>query len=345
MNLASRLEYLDSLRGVAVMLMMLQHSALVLMDLSLVDSFPYVLMVFLGMFSAPMFLLLVGAGLYISVERRRARGENELRIRKHVLKRGSVLMVFGLLFMFVWEGEILRYIGIFIMLTYYFLLLHTRTQLVAGLVIVALSSALKYSPLLNWGGFPEGLFFRNSWDYSKFIYRIYGDGYSMVFLWFSFVVFGSVLGSVLIRFVRQGREQAFQSMALKLGLLLSSLGALEPFFMIPVDDFPALHVMLTLGVSLIVLSGLIWWNRRRRHVSRLFGALALYGRLSLSIYIGHIIIWLGALELLGLTLDLSLLGVIAALSSCYVFTWAFGVYWLKIRDTGPLELIVTRLVG
>lgn len=74
MNLASRLEYLDSLRGVAVMLMMLQHSALVLMDLSLVDSFPYVLMVFLGMFSAPMFLLLVGAGLYISVERRRARG-------------------------------------------------------------------------------------------------------------------------------------------------------------------------------------------------------------------------------------------------------------------------------
>lgn len=344
MTLAARLDYLDSLRGIAIILMIMQHSALVLMDLSLVDSIPYVVMITLGMFSAPMFLMLVGAALCISVERRIEQGEAEQRIRIHVLKRGLILVLLGFLFMFVWEGEILRFIGISIIMTYYTLVFQSRTRLILGMTIVALSSFLKYLPVLNLGGFPEGPFFQNSWDFSSFIYRIYGDGYSMVFLWLSFVIFGSVLGSDLVRLMREGREGAFRSTALKLGLILTAVGSLELFLMIPVDDLPALHVMLTLGVCLTLLSGLIWIKEKLKYSATLINGLSVYGKLSLSIYIGHIVIWLGSFRILGLTLHLSVLGVIASLSVCYALTLALGVLWLKVRSTGPLELIVAHLI-
>ena len=344
MSVVRRFDFIDCLRGIAIVLMILQHSTLVLMNLSLVDSTPYILMIILGIFSAPMFLMLVGFCLSLSAERRIEQGETRYQIREHDLRRGVVLTVFGFLLAIIWDGDILRYTGMFISITTLLLETQIKTRFIVGVAALVLSPMLKPFLVLA-GSEPSGeLFFQTSWNYSKFLYRIYGEGYLALFGLFAFVVFGTILGSLFVQSLREGREKAFQKTMLKLGLLLTGVGVPEIFLAISFDDFPAIEVICTMGVSLLVLSGLIWLEENKIRAFRILSPLILYGRLSLSIYVGHIVIWLGAFRLLNLTLTLSFPEVLIALLSGYILIWVLGSLWLKTKTAGPLELIIARFI-
>ncbi len=343
MSVEGRLEYLDGLRGIAIMLMMAQHFTTVLMDLSLLDSPPYVFLVVLGILSAPMFLFLVGVCLPLSVARRRDRGETEFEISKHVFLRGFILMMAGYLFMFLWEGEFLRWIGMFILITYSLLGLPVKTRLIIGILILAGTPLLNLAFVPAVKGFTEDLAIQTSWSSSAFIRSIYGSGTLVLFRWFSFVLFGTIIGSLLVQFLREGREHAFHSTAFKLGLVLTGLGAPELVLAIPFNDFPAFSVAGITGVSLLLLSGLMWVQTNHERARRVLTPLIVFGRLSLSLYLGHIVLWLGAFRLLGLSFSLSVAEVLAALFSCYLVSWVGGVFWLKKRPTGPIELLLARV--
>jgi uncharacterized protein len=343
MSVEGRLEYLDGLRGIAIVLMLAQHFTTVLMDLSLLDSPPYVFLVVLGILSAPMFLFLVGVCLPLSVARRKGRGETEFEISKHVFLRGFILMMAGFVFMFLWEGEFLRWIGMFLLITYPLLGLPVKTRLIIGILILAGTPLLNLALVPAVKGFVEDLAIQTSWSSSAFIRSIYGSGALVLFRWFSFVLFGTIIGSLLVHFLREGREHAFQSTTFKLGLVLTGLGAPELVLAIPFNDFPAFSVAGITGLSLLLLSGLMWLQTNHERAFRVLNPLTVFGRLSLSLYLGHIILWLGAFRVLGLSFSLSVAEVLAALFSCYLAAWVLGVFWLKKRPTGPVELLLAWL--
>ena len=342
MSIGGRLEYLDSLRGIAIVLMMAQHFTTVLMDLSLLDSPSYIFLVALGILSAPMFLLLVGVCLPLSVARRRERGDTEFEISKHVFLRGFILMMSGFLFMYLWEHEQLRWIGMFILMMYPMLDMPVKTRLIIGLLVLAGTPLLNLYLVPTVKGFTEDLTIQTSWSSSEFIRSIYGAGALVLFRWFSLVLFGTIIGSLLVQFLREGREHEFQSTTFKLGLVLTGIGVPELFLAIPFNDFPALSVAGITGLSLLLLSGLMWLKKNHERAYRILTPLTIFGRLSLSLYLGHIVLWLGASRVLGLGFSLSLPEVLAALFSCYLIAWVLGVFWLKKQPTGPVELLLAR---
>lgn len=343
MGVEGRFEYLDGLRGIAIVLMMAQHFTTVLMDLSLLDSPPYVFLVVLGILSAPMFLFLVGVCLPLSVARRRDRGDTEFEISKHVFLRGFILMMSGFLFMFLWTGELLRWIGMFILITYPLIDMPVKARLIIGILILAGTPLLNLYLVPPVKGFAEDLAIQTSWSSSAFIRSIYGAGALVLLRWFSLVLFGTIIGSLLVQFLHEGREHEFQSTTFKLGLVLTGIGAPELVLALPFNEFPAFSVAGITGLSLLLLSGLMWLQKNHERAFRVFNPLTVFGRLSLSIYLGHIVLWLGALRVLGLGFSLSLPEVLAALFSCYLATWVWGGFWLKTRPTGPVELLMARL--
>ncbi len=342
MDALGRLNFLDSLRGIAIVLMIQQHFALVLMSISLADSLPYTVMILLGIFSAPIFLLLVGMNLPISLERRKETGQTEITAEEHIISRGIIIAGIGLLFLLFWQNDILHYIGLFVLATYPLLRFSPRTRVILGMVTTLLSQLQTY-----FSDYSEGLFFKwqlfqNSWDISQVIHRIFGSKFSATLPLFSLVIFGTVLGSLMIRFLQEGRIKTFQLNLLKLGSVLFPVGTLGIFWNIPFDECPALYVVLTMGATLLLLSGLIWLLEIKKTAAKVLNPLLIYGKLSLSIYIGHIVVWIGVCSAIGLVLQLSLYQVLLLLFSCYVSTWILGALWLKIKNKGPLELFVDR---
>jgi uncharacterized membrane protein len=338
-----RLSFIDCLRGIAIVLMIQQHFALVLMNVSLVDSIPYTLMVVLGEFSGPMFFLLVGMSLLISLQRRRSEGETETAIKDHVVSRGIIIAIIGFAFMFIWQNDTLNYIGFFILATYPVLKFSIRARVILGAVTTVSSLFETYFLGYIQEPFFEWQVFRSSWVSSKVIQGTFGNRFPVMLSSLSLVIFGTVFGSLLIQSLQEGHLKTFQTNLLKLGSILVSIGASKVFWNIPFDSCPTLYVTLTMGVALLLLSALIWLMKVKRKAPRFLDPLLVYGKLSLSIYIGHIVIWLGVCNAFGLLLQLSLPEVLVLLFSCYVSTWMLGVLWLKIKKEGPLELLVCLL--
>jgi len=342
MSAMNRLNSIDSLRGIAIVLMIQQHFALVLMSVSLADSLPYTAMILLGIFSAPIFLLLVGMNLPISLEKRKETGETETAISKHVISRGIIIAAIGLLFLLLWQNDILHYIGLFILVTHPLLRFSPRRRIILGIATTLLSQIQTY--FSDYGGelVFKWQFLRNSWDASQVIHRIFGSKFSATLPLLSLVIFGTVLGSLMVRFLQEGRMKTFQIGLLKMGSVLLPVGLLGMFCSIPFDECPVLYVVLTMGVALLLLSGLIWLLEIRKTAAKVLNPLLIYGKLSLSIYIGHIAVWLGACGVIGVVLQLSLYQVLVLLLSCYVSTWVLGALLLRIKNKGPLDLFVGR---
>lgn len=120
---ANRIVFIDALRGLAIVLMVLNHSALYLLDSSL-DPFRHYLVYITVSLSAPLFLLLVGFSLSLSFYRS-PQGVSTDPFKRYwkYIKRAVVLIVVGYLLNGIlkpdepiYSGGILQTIGLSIIL-------------------------------------------------------------------------------------------------------------------------------------------------------------------------------------------------------------------------------------
>ena len=117
---SGRIPYIDALRGVALVLMVLNHAAGHLLDRSL-DPGRYYLVYLTVSLSAPLFLFLVGFSLSLSFHNNQQQGR--LHFYRQCLRRGTGLLAAGYMMNFViapgepfYSGGILQTIGIAILL-------------------------------------------------------------------------------------------------------------------------------------------------------------------------------------------------------------------------------------
>jgi uncharacterized membrane protein len=90
-----RLFYLDALRGIAILLMVVDHAYNWWLDEAGHATYLAIFTKFLGMLAAPIFLFLVGIGLAMSVSRAKQNGKDCKSISAH--SPGLSVKHFGLL--------------------------------------------------------------------------------------------------------------------------------------------------------------------------------------------------------------------------------------------------------
>ncbi|HNP75162.1 MAG TPA: heparan-alpha-glucosaminide N-acetyltransferase domain-containing protein [bacterium] len=294
----SRLKFLDGLRGVAIVLMVFNHTARWLFggDPLLGNTIIY----FTVSLSAPIFLFLVGFCLELSFMAARKNLTKRQLISKY-LGRGLVIILLGYLFNFlvfaddsILAGKVLHCIGAAIILAIPFLYWSEREG--GRLVILALALLLLF-------GF--GLVFPifSAWvEASDIIGKIFFSDFSLV-PWFGLVLLGLIWGRAFIVSVD---KQKFFSVVATIGWLLVGLfffGRIFFIFGLPVwvgnynlnghwVPGPMTWLWVIGGVLLIFRWAYSWWEQKNKPAA----GLVILGQTSLMLYFLHHLVGLSLLS-------------------------------------------------
>lgn len=300
--------------------------------------------------SAATFLVIGGYGLALQIERD---GGMLTPVRRdRLIKRNLFLFVVGLLYMLIWSGDILHYIGLFNLLLLPFLAAR-RTLLAALAVLVALTTPVLQSALPYDQGWDFAtLEYTGFWTLRGFLFHTFVNGFHPVFPWIIFPIAGLCLGRspspLRSPSVCAGVAAVVASFAIVVHLavrrLAQKLG--EEIYLLTLQSMPpsTLYVISGIAVATLIMS-LCYLAAQKDRLRRLLLPFELLGRLALSAYIAHVVVGLGLLFVLGR-------GQAQSIAFCCVYATLFlGMFavfawlWLRHFRQGPLEWLLRFLSG
>lgn len=308
--------------------------------------------------AAATFVMLAGAGL--SLMAAGAESPESLRaVRMRLWKRAIFLLATGLLYYPLWPGDILHYYGFFIAIGAFMLKVSGRKLWLAAAacasVFVALLFTFDYETSWNW----TTLDYADFWTWRGFARNTFFNGFHPVFPWLAFLLAGMWIG----RQKAQGSLNAGRLFWIGLAIALAAEGtsrlaiaavgadldAHEPGLaeaLLGTKSMPPmpLYLMAAGGTAVAVICLCLgaaerwpgaWWLK----------ALAATGRLAFTFYVGHVVVGMGLLLLLGRLEDQSLAFSLACAAVFFLLAVAFAAVWTRRFRLGPLEWIMRRLAG
>ncbi len=265
------------------------------------------------------------------------------------LKRALFLFGLGLINQTIFEADIIHFYALYFVVALPFAGLSGRSFLLLAVITLLISFAaligLDYEKGWNW----DTLQYDDFWTFSGFIRNSFYNGWHPVLPWVAFFFVGMWAGKL---------ELGHRTIQLRLaisGALVSIAGGITSFWLTSFDPQLAeiagtspippgpLYIIAAAGsaVSAVGLFLFLTPLLERIGVAHLF---SVPGKMSLTLYIAHILLGMGLLEALGL-LDGSLgnrIILIYALTFC-TFAALFALLWFSRLRRGPLEGLMRRM--
>lgn len=309
--------------------------------------------------AAAAFVILAGVGL--SLLSRRARLSNAPEdwssVRNILLKRGIFLFGLGLCYGHIWwPADILHFYGIYLTIGAFLLTASDRRlwTLAAGFtgIFVIFMFVCRYE---------EGWDFENLNDadlsaLAGIIRHFFFNGYYPIFPWVAFLLIGIwlgrlniseralrmkiLLGGIVSAFLAEGVSFLLTDFSLTLSYKADT--TLIYFLISTIPDPPMPLFMISAcgtGLALIIISIIIAEKFAESEWMRPFLAT---GRLSLTIYLFHVIIGMNALESLGMLDKPESLALVNAIL-CYGVSVISACFWTARFERGPLEWMMRRI--
>jgi uncharacterized membrane protein len=290
--------YLDALRGIAILLMVVDHAADWWLTEAGRDTFVGKLHGPLGAMAAPLFFYLVGVGIALSDRRAAQAGRPRGAFARRQLWRGTRLFLWGYALNLVvyftgsnfddlWAVDVLHTIGLCIWCTLPLLWLPAST--VAG---IALGLAAGVAVL----GQSAGEWVLPAWA-AAFLTGTGGIGYFPLLLWLPYALLG----------LSTGRWIGTASRPARLMGILSATGLLAFVSTALVDPgwgyrHPRpIYLLFSIAVLCWLTAGLWLWTERGGHRGPLVHALRDLGQTSLLLYVYHHLVGYRLFWLLGWT--------------------------------------------
>lgn len=328
-----RTRSIDSLRGLAVFLMLAYHFLVWLMVPAARGAFYRVVQVLATFFAPSLFFIITGLTLTLSVVHRQAEGDSNWAIGQHVVQRYGGLMLIGFTLNVVlwgprslWIWDVLEVIGLCNVLA--FLVMLAQSELV--LFAVALAGAGSYY-LVRMIEIPALL--------DPVLHNALRGPFAVgPFLFFTLM--GVLFGRRLVDMVRSGRTVRVCPVCVQGGGALLVLSLLMKISGLSITRYPISlsYLVFASGVALLLLSAFFWWQDVKGKRAILLAPMMVYGRYALAIYIGHYLVYrLGSV--LGLLGGLQLASAVLVSGALFAGILGFVVYvkpsiWGQVR-AGP----------
>lgn len=311
--------------------------------------------------AAAVFVVLAGAGISLLSRQGRTMGDTArlAQDRRTLLKRACFLFVVGLLYTPLWPADILHFYGIYIGVAAFLLGTSSRWLWVSacGLVIgfVGLFLGLNYEQ--GWDF--TTLEYSGLWTTTGLIRHLFFNGFHPVIPWLAFLLLGMVIGRQnvgspvirrnifvwgicialfaevvswqLVRTFSMGKSPAFQE-------VIVFLFGTEPMPPLP------LYMLASAGTACALISACISLGERCED-ARWIQPLVATGQLALTLYVAHIIIGMGVLEVFGRLENQTLEFTFGAAALFCVGAVVFSHAWKSRFKRGPLEWIMRRIAG
>lgn len=317
--------------------------------------------------AAALFVVLAGIGLALGARRALASGDPAalLAARKTLWKRSAFLFVFGLAFSAVWPADILHFYGWYLGLGALALAWPGRRLFGAAAGLAAAFVVLLLVGDYEAGWDFETITYTDFWTPAGQMRHLFFNGFHPVVPWLAFLLLGIWLGR------RDLADRAVRRRVFAVGVAVAALAETASALLLrqfaagltgedaeiaaavlgtsPMPPMP-LYLLASAGTAVAVLAlavGVSASPFARRSAARpIHDALAAAGRLSLTVYVAHVLLGMGTLEALGrLDGGQSLESALAASALFYLLAVLFAVLWTKKFRRGPLEAALRRLAG
>ncbi len=308
--------------------------------------------------ASALFVVLAGIGTALMTARARGSADPSLvgQGRSSLYKRALFLMGVGLLLLSIgWSADILHYYGVFLLVGAALLSVRDRLVLALAAIAALLSLLLQLTLDYSAGWAPGYHEYTELWSIDGFVRNLLFNGFHPLFPWLAFYLMGLWMGRKgWLAVARLRRPLLWLSIGLTLTAELLSWGlskatssmldAEATAYLFTTKPMPPtlLYVGSSLGTAIAAILICLAWAERF-HAARLTTMLIRTGQLSLTHYIGHIVLVLVPLQLTGVLENGNL--VIAVLCSLLYFILAllFSFWWRQRHERGPIEWLMRKL--
>ena len=308
---------------------------------------------------APIFVVLAGLGVTLMTRGFQLCGDRYgLNRTRHVLfKRAAFLFAAGLCLRLDWPADILHCYGVYLMIGALMLTASTRQLLGTAALVYAVSVSI---------GLLGDLY--QQWDWSMvtdpelfspkgLIRYLLFVGYYPAFPWLSFFLFGMWLGR------NDMAHPRFKILTLAAGTLLVAAGEVLPrvlkttivelaystktfnlIYLASTDAFPPMPLFGISGIgAALTVIGMCLVLVHRWPASPALSALIVTGRMTLTLYVAHIVIGIDALALAGMGENQPFMIAVLWGLAFFGLSVLFAVLWDRRFGRGPLERIMRSI--
>jgi len=309
--------------------------------------------------AAATFVVLAGAGISLLTRQGHVRNDHGLlaQNRRTLLKRAFFLFVIGLLYTPIWPADILHFYGVYIAVAAFLLATSSRRLWVYAcslvLAFAVLLFVLDYEKFWDW----STLTYERFWTIEGMVRHLFFNGFHPVLPWLAFLLLGMILGRQDMGLPAVQRRVFVWGVAVAIaaeltsGLLVRTLSAtaipLEEATIIalvgtgPMPPMP-LYMLAGAGTACAVIAASIAIGQRFGETVWIRPLVAA-GQLALTLYVAHVVVGMGLLQVLGHLWTQTLqFAVLTSILFC-VASVSFAYFWRKRFARGPLEAILRIL--
>ncbi|WP_298424584.1 DUF418 domain-containing protein [uncultured Kordia sp.] len=312
--------------------------------------------------AAALFVILAGIGIaFMTNKAINTNDEIKLRLaRIKIIKRARLLFILGLSFIIIWPADILHFYGIYMLFTLLFLKGKTH-QIILGI----LGFLLCYPVLMFFIEYDTGWNFKDYsytdfWTINGFIRNLFYNGFHPVIPWTSFMLLGLWFGRQDLNNEKFIKKTFFVSILIVIGMQLFSkilisilsggnetiVTELAPVLgTSPMPPLP-IYMVSSSSVALCVICSCIWFAKRMQR-GLVIKVLQSTGQLALTFYVAHVIIGIGAVELISTT-ELGMFSIEFSFIYAIIFSilcMVFAIIWTRYNKQGPLEWVLRKLTS
>ncbi|PAW41728.1 hypothetical protein COE03_08840 [Bacillus thuringiensis] len=325
---------------------------------------PPFLITFMSLFegrASALFVILAGIGISLMTRSSVARNE-KIKIsnsRKIIWKRALFLFILGLLlYVMEWTGDILHYYGVYLFVAALLITVRKKALLFLSIIILLLAQSLQliFNAFEGWGGPTPFINYVDFWTVNGFLRNLFFNGYHPFFPWFSFFLIGMIIGrldlhnkkirdrllllgitfTILIELLSKGLTHYFiPHIGKEAATFLFNTGPILPNI---------LYILSATGSAIAILILCLYITEKYEN-NWFVTSIIQTGQLTLTHYVSHVFIGIGALILFNRMEHQTLLFVLLFATVFFIFSILFSVLWRKKFSRGPIEWIMRKLAS
>ncbi len=309
--------------------------------------------------AAAMFVILAGVGMTLMSKRSIAESDftKIKRIQNTLIKRSFFLFIVGLLYTPIWPADILHFYGLYIIVGTFLLIVTDKKLWFYSLVILIISYSFliifNYEAGWDW----ITLTYTDLWTLQGMLRHLFFNGFHPVFPWIVFLIIGIWLGRqnlnnssirrkiIIVSFIVFTIVEIFSfSMTniLANGLSNSESEIIQYLFGTkPMPPTP--FYILSAGATSFIVIVLCVTICEKFANSKLVKMFTLTGQNALTLYVAHVVVGMGLLEVFDLLFNQSINFTVITAMMFYLIGIIFSVYWLRKYKRGPLEILMRKI--
>lgn len=348
-----RIFSLDTLRGLKLTNMLQIHFANLWVISYLKANLDYMSIIYI--IGLPLFIIIPGVSLTLSLENRKLRGESSRDSFFHIIKRGTILIILNQLMNIgafglnaSWAGGIFSLLGLSVIITCFLLNFSKLVRAIITGFIIGITPLFRLL-FINIGDLIGRVGFAAPWSFTEFLQGVLiAPGFAL-FPWLSFVIAGSIFGEYIITGIKENKMPEALKKLVFIGMILFPIGILMDILKIPtltqsdLEIFNTGNIIWVIGLNCFIIAG-FYWIEDIRHIKFIaLDILNLVGRLTLTIFFIHAFFMVAIVKAIGGSQLIRMYSFFIIFLIFFILTYILGLIWDKKDFKYSLEWLLGTL--